>query len=398
MDAPSRPAFRRLDVHRIDDGDRAGVVLIDPLGLCTDQVFVPAALLPVLGRFDGNRSIALLQREVEAMHDGAPSDLVARLVQQLDERLLLASPRFELALQDAVRAFTARGARPARHAGSAGYPSEPARLREALASMVAPAARPVRGAPRGLIAPHIDLARGREGYGQAYGYLAECELADLYVVFGTGHHGPSRIAAGLTMDWETPLGTVPTDREFVQAVHARIGEPPPLDVFLHRDEHSLEFQVLFLRHVLGDRAFRVAGFITGGLPDDPANHDRVRELRDAFAAASEGKRVCYVAGADLAHIGPFFGDPEPISAERLAELASAERARLSHLERGDAGAFHDSVECTGNPDRVCGTTPMYLTAALAGGCAELLYYGRATAPDASQTVSFCAMAFGADDL
>ena len=317
------------------------------------------------------------------------------MVAQLDERLLLLSPRFETAMADAAVAFAQSGRRAAQHAGSPGYPADAAGLRAELGELVPPA-EPSRPTPRGLVAPHIDLARGRAGYAAAYGYLAKCEPADLYVVFGTGHQGPAAPVTGLALDWETPLGIARTATPFVEAVHARIGAARPADTFLHRGEHSLEFQVLFLQHVLGSRPFEVAGFLCGSVPSRDAQP--TPEAVELIAAIDEearrsGRRVCYVAGADLAHIGPQFGDSDRIDGPRLTRLESEERTRLEPLERGAPDAFFHGLESTGNPDRVCGTTPMYLTAALATGSAELLHYGQAPADDGSQCVSFCAMAF-----
>ena len=399
MQPPTHPAFRRLDLHRVEDSGQSGVVMVDPLGIATDQVLVPDGLMPVFSLFDGATSVEDIQRELESEHGQAvPEGLVEKLVQQMDEHLMLMSPRFEAALQEALARFSHLNARPHAHAGSAGYPADPNELREALGSMVSTSMRAQRDAPLGLVAPHIDLARGREGYAQAYGYLAECEPADLYVVFGTGHQGPSAIVTGLPMNWDTPLGEVPTDRGFVEAIHERLGPPDDVDLFLHRGEHSLEFQMVFLRHVLGERPFEVAGFLTGGLPgQDVAASEEARRVIAAFeeVAAASGKRVCYVAGADLAHVGPQFGDDQPLTAAQLGDLAVKERARLEHLEKGKPTEFHRSVEADGNEDRVCGTTPIYLTATLAGQSGEMLHYGQASEPDGSQMVSFCAMAFEA---
>ena len=200
------------------------------------------------------------------------------------------------------------------------------------------------------------------------------------------------------MDWETPAGTLRTDRDLVESVHASIGPPHRVDQFLHRDEHSLEFQMLFLSHVLDGHAqdVRVAGFLCGHLPwtgQDIFDEAYFQQLVDAFRSACDGRNVCFVGGADLAHLGPFFGDPTTVDDARIQALAQAERDKLSHLVKGDVGAFHRSVEHDGNPDRICGATPMVLTAALAGGEGELLHYDQAAAPDGSQVVSFCTMVF-----
>jgi hypothetical protein len=156
--------------------------------------------------------------------------------------------------------------------------------------------------------------------------------------------------------------------------------------------------MLFLRHLLGARPVRVAGFMTGPLPSgtgDPTGEAYVQEILDAFRAAEAGcgGRICYVAGADLAHLGPEFGDPDPVDAERLETLRAAERARIDHLLAGDPGAFHRAVEQDGNPDRICGASPIFLAASLCGGFGDLLHYGQAPATDGSQVVSFCALGY-----
>jgi len=398
---PLRPRLRSLEVHHHVEGGRRGIVVSDPLAVARCQCFIPEALLGIVGRFDGDHSIAEIEAAVRAQGVQLRAGLVTELVDQLEEALLLDSPRARAAEAAACGAFLAGdgGARPARHAGSAGYPDDPARLRASLDAIVPARKRAPAGRLRGLIAPHIDLRRGAAGYRAAYGKLAEHEPADLYVLFGTGHKGPSAPVTGLPLDWQTPIGRVPTDRGFVAAVHRRLGEPAARDLLLHRDEHSIEFQVLMLAHALRGHRFEVAGFLCGELPSaqgDPSTEAYVQAVLRAFTAASaaSGKRVCFVAGADLAHLGPFFGTDPPVDGARLQRLEDDDRARLAHVKAGAPGTFHRSVVAGGNPDRICGATPMYLCAALARGPAELLHYGQAHAADGSQVVSFCAMAIG----
>jgi AmmeMemoRadiSam system protein B len=401
MDAAEpNPRLRPLDFQQVRHAGQRGIVLIDRLGFA-EPTFVPAGLLPIVGRCDGSRPIAAIAEEAAAqIGETVPEALVRDLLRQLEDRLVLDSPRFHAALQKDVAAFLAGGVRPCRHAGSAGYPAEPDGLREELTALV-PDAEERRAAASALVAPHIDLTRGRAGYAAAYGRLLACEPADLYVVFGTGHQGPTAPFTGLELDWQTPLGSVRTDRSFVRAVHAEIGASQPLDVFLHRDEHSLEFQVLLLQHVAerrGGRAFEVACFQCGHLPSangDPGEEAYAQRLLRGFRAAADasGKRICWVAGADLAHLGPFFGDDESVDDALLRRLHDDEHARLRCLQQARPGAFHTAVVANGNPDRICSATSMFTVGALAGRSGELLHYGQARAVDDSQVVSFCAMAF-----
>lgn len=394
-----RPRVRPLEVHPVTTGPQRGVVLVDPMGLVPGQVFVPEHLLPVAGLFDGTRTIPEIEAILAAAGAPPPEGFVADLARRFDESLLLEGELFRNTLLATARDFAGREARPARHAGSHGLPADPDECAHHLESLL-PSADDVRHptgpAPRALIAPHIDLGRGVPGYVAAYRALRERDVPDLFVVLGTGHAGPSAPVTGLGLHWETPRGSLRTDREFVGAVHERIGPPDPLDVFLHREEHSIEFQMVWLAHLFGARDIRVAGFLCGDLPSGPAGpdgEDYVQRIVDAFREAAAGKRVCFVAGADLAHVGPFFGDPEPVDGGRLARLAEADHARLRHLEAGRPGAFHAAVLDRDNPDRVCSATALYLTARIAGTPARLLHYGQASAEDGSQCVTFCSAAF-----
>lgn len=399
-DLPDPPRLRRLEVQRLVQDGRRGILVWDPLAVAAGACFVPDALVPLVARFDGRRSIADIESDLRARGHEVPAGLVAGLARQLDEAFLLDSPRGRSAEAHACATFLgdASGARPARHAGTAGYPREPAALRRALETLLPPRAAASRSPARGLIAPHIDLLRGAEGYRAAYDHLRACPPADLYVIFGTGHKGPERVVTGLPLDWETPLGRVPTDRAFVDAVHARIGGALPCDTLMHRDEHSIEFQVLLLAHAVRGHAFAVAGFLCGELPASaaaPEDDPRVAEIVAAFrdVAKTSGRRVCWIAGADLAHVGPRFGPEAHVDADRLARLARDDHDRLAHLRAGAPGAFHRAVVSDGNRDRVCSATAMFLCSALAGGRGELLHYGQAAAPDGSQVVTYCGMAF-----
>src|SRR5207247_2694204 len=86
---------------------------------------------------------------------------------------------------------------------------------------------------------------------------------------------------------------------------------------------------------------------------------RVARFLDALGetVVASGRRVAFVAGADLAHVGPRFGDAEPVSPEEAARLAGADRAMLETVTAGDADAFFADVARDGDARRVCGLSP-----------------------------------------
>jgi hypothetical protein len=56
-DPQRRPAIRGLDVQRVAHGREVGIVLTDRLGL-GEPTFLPEALLPIVGRCDGTKTLA----------------------------------------------------------------------------------------------------------------------------------------------------------------------------------------------------------------------------------------------------------------------------------------------------------------------------------------------------
>jgi hypothetical protein len=99
-----------------------------------------------------------------------------------------------------------------------------------------------------------------------------------------------------------------------------------------------------------------------------------------------------VAGVDLAHVGPRFGDPEPNTADSLAAVGRADRAMLAAVTAADAAGFYASVASDGDARRICGLSPIYaFLRALPGARGQLLEY--AQWPDPDNAVTFCAAAF-----
>jgi len=290
----------------------------------------------------------------------------------------------------ALREWRAQAARPATCAGEV-YPRDTASLRTALdAWLTLPGPRPRLPAPvRLVVAPHIDYARGAAGYARAGQALAAAE-ADLFVVFGTAHATPRRLFTLTRLDQATPLGLVRTDRPALGALLAALGEEELLgDELAHREEHSIELQLVILAHLVR-RPFTALPVLCSSISHlrDPAA--ATAPFLSTLARVLRGRRVCYLAGADLAHVGPAYGDPAPPSARELARLAAADRHTLGHLESGDAAAFHRDAVRDDARRRLCGTAPIYAALRASGARARLLHYEQWT--DGTDSVSFAAAA------
>src|SRR2546430_8916612 len=183
-------------------------------------------------------------------------DWIGEIADTLDEQGFLDSARFAERRAAIDSAFLQAPTRPATHGGSA-YPVDPAEIRALFDGFFAPPEGPgpfdghAPGRPRvvGVIAPHIDFHRGRSAYAWAYRDLAERSDADLFVVFGTCHAGMAHPFALTLKDYESPLGQIPVDREFAEALGKRARQDCFGSELAHRHEPPIEFQAGFPRYL-----------------------------------------------------------------------------------------------------------------------------------------------------
>jgi AmmeMemoRadiSam system protein B len=256
-----------------------------------------------------------------------------------------------------------------------------------------------------LVAPHIDPWRGAVGYGHAYGALAASlpADADTFVLLGTSHAPMREPFALCRKDFDTPLGPARADVEAIDGLAAHAdGFDPYADQFNHKREHSIEFQVVFLRHLLGGKPFRIVPILAGlgahqVSGQDPSRDARVERFVSGLRALSDSRpgRVVVVAGADLAHVGPRFGDDEPYGPDARARLEQTDRSSLERATQVDAPAFWGHVARDLDERRVCGLAPIWslLKALPAGAKGQVLHYEQTIDPDDGSIVSHAALGF-----
>jgi AmmeMemoRadiSam system protein B len=399
---PEYPRLRPLVLVPITDGKREVLLVSDPLGVIQGQPVLSIEALGLIQLLDGSLSLndlgAALARETK---DIRVTQLVRDFVAQLDDLLMLESPRFEAAYRALREDYHRLEIRQAALEGRS-YPPRGPELDRFLAAhdaaaegMRAAAGEPVAAAdavPRALLAPHLDPRRAGAVIARAYFELGDAPKEPLrVVVFGTGHALIGDLFALTRKHFETPLGRVPCDTAFVDAVAATLGDAAWHGELAHRDEHSIEFQALYLRHRLGDHPFTIVPILCGGFhtlldagrkPREDAGFEAlIAAVREA--EAKQGGRTLYVAGVDLSHVGPRFGDP-PVDERERAEMEAKDRAALEAARAGGADAWFEAIAAHDDSTRICGFAPTYaMLRCAAPGAGRLLRYEASDEPDAT---------------
>ncbi|MFW6108305.1 MAG: AmmeMemoRadiSam system protein B [bacterium] len=403
-----KPKLRPLQAVAVRHEGELMVQLFDPAQLSDHVAIVPEQMVVLLALLDGTRTLADIQGAL-SRHFGEriPSQQIESVVQQLDEALFLDSDRFADHVRELTEAFRAAPLREATSAGS-GYPAEPAALKTHLDELFTaddgpgrPEAGSADGELVGLVAPHIDFARGGPSYARAYKALGDGCDADLFVVLGTAHHGRDALYILTDKDFATPLGTVKTDAGLVHALAEHWDGDPFAEELVHRHEHSVELQLVFLQHLVGDRDIAVVPVLCGAMAQAVGAEGRPSEVAavaDFTAAlreiiAGSGRKACVIASADLAHVGRHFGDDYALTPQVMGDVERADLKALDHVLSLDADAFYETVMLDGNARHLCGVPAICtLLAAVEASRCELLDYRQAVDYEIDRAVTFASLA------
>jgi len=216
------------------------------------------------------------------------------------------------------------------------YPGDERTLRTDLEQLTG-GRRPPE-APRGiaLMVPHAGYIYSGPVAAATY---VSVGLARRIVVLGPNHTGRGEPIALMHRGvWHTPLGEAALDDDLAEGVLSRC-DAARIDEVAHRREHSLEVQIPFLQHLLGEVRFLPICVGTMRLT-------RLLELGRAIAAAVRDidQEVLLVLSSDMSHYLP-----APVAREE------DERA-LSPILALDPERLHRVV--VENSNTMCGVAPV----------------------------------------
>jgi hypothetical protein len=131
---------------------------------------------------------------------------------------------------------------------------------------------------------------------------------------------------------------------------------------------------------------------------DPIEDPGVRRFVNALRAAETAgdRRVAYIGGIDLCHVGPEFGDPDLLDEAMLEQVRGFDSAMLDHAAAVDPAAWFRTAAKVGNRWRVCGLAATYtMLHAIGPAQGRLLQYDQAVDDRRTCCVSFASLAFDA---
>ncbi len=402
------PKLIAVDTFPVEEDGRKMYCIKDPQNSDIAPLVVSELALYIMTFFDGNNSIdsviATLKEKYGKVIEKADLD---SLVKMLDTSLLLENENYINHQQLIENNFFNSDTRKAYLSGLS-YPESKEKLNNMLDDFFEKAGNilPLKNENeilRGLVSPHIDFTRGGTSYAVAYREIINKSNANTYLIFGTTHYAQNDNPFILTRKpFSTPLGTIDTDTDFLDRIEDKCKWDLYEGEIFHRTEHSIEFQVVFLQHILKEKNFKIIPVLcnsfhqfigNGSSPfEDKKISTFLTELKKIID--SYGDSVVVIAGVDLAHVGPKFGDKDQVDEKTLSWIRNRDAISLEYTEKIDAEGFYRSVEEEKDKRKICGLSSIYsMLKVTDASYGTILDYDNALEEDTGSVVTFASAGY-----
>ena len=366
--------LRPLEIFPGEYNGKKMIMVRDPVGYVEEIVALPEDFALILQLLDGKHTIRDIQLALTRLKGGLVfSEDIKRVIQFLDQKLLLDTPYFRKKKQEIEKAFEKENVRRAVFKGKS-YPESKSLLLEWLDGYFSK--NDSCKCFKAIIAPHLDVRSSIDAFSVAYSSFRVPEGARV-VILGTGHYLDDFVALTFK-DFETPLGVLETDREWLKKL-IKLSHLDNLNEFYHKNEHSIEFQCLFLAYV--NPRVKIVPVLVGSLHRfwedgiSPEKDERFKKIVEAFKHLSD-ENTYFVCGVDFSHVGIRYGDPYRVGEREKKEIAEYDAALIEAIIQGDKEAFWRYICSSKNSYKVCGVSPIYLLLSILNvNSGSVLHYG-----------------------
>ncbi|MBW1678736.1 MAG: AmmeMemoRadiSam system protein B [Deltaproteobacteria bacterium] len=405
------PKLRNVEIFPVQMEGKKLICFRDPLRITEKMVFLPQGALFIVSLFDGTHSIRDIQAEyMRKFGNLIYSDQIIEVAENLDRYYLLEGDRFRAYRKKIEDDFLKSPVRKPILAGNS-YEADPEKLRAQLEDLFTQDGGPGKGPQprntpdglRGFVAPHIDFMRGGPCYAWAYKEVAENSDQEIFILLGTSHMETRKYFVLTKKNFETPFGILPTDQDILTRLEKDLGRDFFTDEFIHRNEHSLEFQAVYLHYLFEKKQnIRIVPILCGPFHKviNERTHPNEVEQINVFIEAlrktitEDERSICLIAGADLAHVGRQFGDSFLVSSAVMEDIREKDLKMLDYVVKGDAEGFFEYILKENDRRNICGLPPIYtLLRLLKNGKGKLLNYSQWKDPDGNGAVTFASLAF-----
>ncbi len=357
------PPRKDLEYIPVNNQGQQLVVVRDKFGLVGEDMAILPQVYQFLVLLDSVKDIQELQKELNRQSGriALNQNEIFQIIDKLDQAYLLDSERFHRAKEKVISDFQTSSIRYPHHMGKS-YPDQPEDLRTYLDTILSSKTGQaiIPGQVQAVVAPHIDISLGQEVYSSAYNQIQGTTPGRI-IVFGIGHSMYHGLFSLTDKDFNTSFGILPSDYDTIQGLRKKAANILVPHDFDHKSEHSIEFQTIFLDHILKRQSYSIVPILCGSLQTGLPQYSReafvntagpfLQELKGILDRADE--QTLIIAGVDFSHIGPKFGHDRPAK-EIESRAREHDHGLLNALCKRDPNAFWEISAQVNDWYNVCG--------------------------------------------
>ena len=361
-----------LEVNLIQEFDSKYIYISDPL-LISEPIALPFAYYPLIQTLiEGGKTAEEIAKDGTAKLLNLTDEKLYILLDNLVSLYMIDTPSSKIAVEN-MQSYIAGGIRPS-YCHSFSYPEDPTELKAFLNIMLDKGKSLTDKPVKAILAPHIDLRleESWEIYANSFLPLKNVEEVDTVILLGTSHYRSTADFMFTKKDFETPLGKAEIDHDLLTEIEKNTNIT--YDDIAHYKEHSVEFHLLFLQHLLPNKNVKIIPILTGSPAHylgDKTTPDSNEDYNKTIAAIKEaidttGKKVVILSSGDLSHVGRKFGDDFPAATEQI-RVKHEDETLIEKLINADKNAFFAEIAEIEDKNRICGSSPFYSALSLVEG-------------------------------
>jgi|YNPMSStandDraft_1061717.scaffolds.fasta_scaffold00883_13 hypothetical protein len=404
-----KPILKRgVEILPAKDKERELILLKDNEGITNQVLVMPVETIALIQFFDGQNSIKDIQNQILKLTNHLVSEYeIIEFVKQLEQANFLENEKVNEIRRKIYEEFKNSSIRKAIHKGLS-YPENILELSSFMAKFLK--IEEIKFPTQtiiGAISPHIDLIRGGNVYAKTYSELQKSVIPDIVIAFGVSHKGGVSPFIFTKKEYETPYGNIQVDNGLYMKFKEVLWYEPDEEEFFHKDEHSLEFQALWLKYIWRDKTPKwlpilVTDFERFCKKNPPSKIEYIEKFFNSAKIIlkellNQNKKVLILAGVDFSHVGPRFGDDIEITPEIKKKIEEYDKKILNLALELKADEFFLNVAETENETNICGLSATYsalrfIKSINPNAKGKFLDYSQADDPFAG-FVSFASMVF-----
>lgn len=188
----------------------------------------------------------------------------------------------------------------------------------------------------GCITPHAGYMFSGAGAARVFKEIAESEMPKTYIILGVNHTGPETCLSD--EDWETPLGTVETDKELAERM---VKKGFPKNNEAHHQEHSIEVQIPFLQYTARDQPEKLR-VVCAMIADE--EYEKWGKILISAIEETE-KSVVIICSSDFTHYGSNYGYV-PFGEDAKKNVEELDEGAIKYILKKDAPGFLEYTKKT----------------------------------------------------